>query len=445
MKITGKLVASWMFFATMVALMGWLATSPTRAQAQSGFNAVYQSSSTIPSSSFIDASAYSGADLCAKINAVLTSTLPVYPSAGAVIDARGIGSGTTQSCAASPWAGFGTSNPAPPSHILLPSGTITIAAKWALPQGTHISGEGSTTTTILAKSSFSPMIQMGDVNCTPTSVCFDISVDNLALDGGGNTIDGVDNNNAEELSYVDHVRFIDIEGTGLSIPAGGDNSGPYSNLYFTGGAKAGSATACVRITGVSSSGTRGIHGMTCVTTTADAPQAAVYVDGNNNTIEDLHVEGFQDGVLVGDSAPAAGNVLVNINGGANGSSTVTNVVHISSNTTSGAPNVSNLAVLGAVRYFGTNTIQDDLTSTTLTDVSVGMYVLGEVAAINGEGGVVGYSRFTTSPSVPTWVVSGVSAPPTSLCKTGSLYSNTAGTSGSHNTLYVCEGGNWLGK
>jgi hypothetical protein len=77
-----------------------------------------------------------------------------------------------------------------------------------------------------------------------------------------------------------------------------------------------------------------------------------------------------------------------------------NVVHIYNSSV----NVADLTLMGITRLTGTNTIKDELTSsasTPLTDMNVGMYLVGE--AVPGGGG---YSRFTTSTSAkfPTWVI-----------------------------------------
>jgi hypothetical protein len=88
------------------------------------------------------------------------------------------------------------------------------------------------------------------------------------------------------------------------------------------------------------------------------------------------------------------------------------------------------------------TIQDDLTVTTLSDVYVGMYALGEPLS-------VGYSRFTTSLNFPSWLTG--TTPPGNSCPagaTGSFYSctttsNNCGT-GTTKTLWVCVGQTWVG-
>lgn len=121
-----------------------------------------------------------------------------------------------------------------------------------------------------------------------------------------------------------------------------------------------------------------------------------------------------------------------------------NVVHISNlNATSDLTLTGIRASAAHSDDTAPSSIKGDETTTTLSDATAGMYALGEVDAVNSEGGAVGHSRFTTSPSVPHWGVGAATPPGSSLCKTGSLFSSTSG--GGHTTLYVCEGGNWVGK
>ena len=72
--------------------------------------------------------------------------------------------------------------------------------------------------------------------------------------------------------------------------------------------------------------TRGIHGLTCNTTVtgSNMPLAAVLLDGSNNSIEDVQILGFKNGILVGKNAAAQNDVAPNISG----NSGVTNVIHI---------------------------------------------------------------------------------------------------------------------
>jgi hypothetical protein len=443
MRIAGKLAASWVPLTTLFVLLGLLTMSPIRAQAQLGSNAVCGSSPpsgvTCPSST-IDASAFAGTgggtDVCAKINAVLTSSS--YPASGAVVDARGIAVGSANTCSMNPFASV-TKN----SVVLLPPGVtwLCTTCTWVIPNQSRIVGEGHSQTTIYAGTSgFSgsdsnhAMIEM----CN-TGLCYGVGIADLTVNGNGQMagttpIIGILNQNSQELSFVDHVTISNVTGTGLFLGDSGAgsgnarNSGPYSNLWINSGSSATSATSCIEI----QTRTRGIHGVTCTAEAGTSGSAAgIHLDANSNTLEDIHLEGVVDGILVGDTASASSNVLLNITGGPSGGGTgpIKNVIHISA-----AKPVSDLSILGVYNEGVSNdTIQDDVTSTDLTDTTIGMYALGEALA----GG--GYSRFSTSPNVPAWFVSGSS--PSGTCVNGSLFSNKGGSSGS--TLWVCISGGWI--
>jgi len=170
----------------------------------------------------------------------------------------------------------------------------------------------------------------------------------------------------------------------------------------------------------------------------------VYVDAPSNSLDDFFIQGSaaQDGILIGSQGAAYNNVLFNVSG-----SGLNNVVHI----VKGANTVSDITMMGISQSDGTNSIKDELTATTLTDVNVGMYILGE--PVQAGGGDVGYSRFTTSPNAGsndngavTWLV-GSSPPSGSSCPAGSLYSCTNISNCTIDTLYGCEGegkGGWIG-
>jgi hypothetical protein len=338
------------------------------------------------------------------------------------------------------------------ASTILPSGTITIPGTWILPNNTKLVGvEPSTTasiasgTVILAKSSFTPMIQFGDSPC-PSSICNGISVEGVILDGNGFAIDGIHNTNGQDLSYVDHVAIYNLFGTGLMVDSGAAHSGPYTNITFdTGTASSTAPTACAQIEGVTT-GTHGIHGMTCISnSTTVSGTTAVFLDATGNTIEDVRIVGFETGILVGSKAQAKSNVLRNIIGDTNGSSSVpVYVVQIS--TTKPVTDLALMAISNTVKSpTDVFTILDNLTGTkiqaTSTSTSVGLYVLGEGTTSNGTT-IIGYSRFTTATAVAststnqvaTWVA-GANAPSGSCSVSGSLFSVTG--SGGH--LYLCEG------
>jgi hypothetical protein len=241
---------------------------------------VYDSSGSnvIGTSAFIDAKMYlggtQGQDLCDTINGILRSRFNnSYPSSGAVIDARGI-SGSALTCTVgSPWS-EGSNYAQKPSVILLPPGTISTSIAWVLPNNTKLIGtaKGSGAlgtnnyvleTTILPSASFSgAIVQFGDSHCS-SSGCQGISVEHLTINGGGNTMNGIENDNCGVQCYADHVTMFGVLGTGLEVSGtNATDSGPYSNITFDVGSSTQASTRCAQIIGTS--GTRGIHGLTCV-------------------------------------------------------------------------------------------------------------------------------------------------------------------------------------
>jgi hypothetical protein len=278
MKGDERSTNGWMSLVVGVVLIGWTFASPIRAEAQTGKNAVYDPNQNCcqKSAAFIDASVFAqtGSDLCKILNHILDPRNGILPSVGGVIDARGLPftmpttSMTCTSATPSPWAGI--TSP-PPSTILLPATTasapIVIPSTWTLPSNTHLIGEGdnissSTTisTTIQAGPSFSAStntIEFGSSSVCPSGGCTGISVENLTLDGQGQSINGISNALSQDSSYVNHVRLYQILGTGLSVSGNASNSGPYSNITFDTGANFSAAGPCVNTNGLS--GTRGIH------------------------------------------------------------------------------------------------------------------------------------------------------------------------------------------
>ena len=330
MKRISELALQLMMSATLPACLFCFAAFLPFAAAQSGTagqNAICTSLSSCSgtavfgSSAFIDTMGFvsPGRDFCGVLNVILNTG---YPAAGAVIDARGLPgtTGTSMTCAASPW-GSGTGYVNKPSTILLPAAVITIPGAWILPNGSALIGENSrlpgginigapNATTLLACTtsicttgfSDSTMLQFGDSHC-PTSGCRGISVDGLALNGNGLTINGITNAYAQERSYVDHVTLYQLLGVGLQISAGADNSGPYSNITFDTGTfpPSFSSTACASINGTG--GTRGIHGLSCIGESANG-SVGVYLDSSNNTLDDIRIIGYDDGIRVGSQAVA---------------------------------------------------------------------------------------------------------------------------------------------
>lgn len=137
--------------------------------------------------------------------------------------------------------------------------------------GSNITSAGFTPgTTLVAQNGFSGSAMMSFC----TAACTGIGVENLTLNGGSQTIDGIDNATAQDLTYVDHVGLYRILGNGLSVSGNAKNSGPYTNIAFDmGGASGSSLTHCASIKGLIS--TRGIHQLSCNSHTHDASAAVL--------------------------------------------------------------------------------------------------------------------------------------------------------------------------
>jgi hypothetical protein len=312
------------------------------------------------------------------------------------------------------------------------------------------------------------VIDMGTSGCTG---CSGITIEHLKVDGNGLLVNGIRNYSGDP-SYVSDVNFSNIgmpsgsggSATALIVDANAAGSGPYTNLNLTSGGICGTGGcgACVSI----QAPTRGLHGITCSSVgVGAAAKAAIYVNANNNSVEDVHIEVFTDGIQIGTpsgTTPVSNVVVSNVTG-----ANVVNVVHVCGtkygsascgNTT--APNDVALLHISNGSTAGADAVLDDVTGTVVGVIpaggassTVGMYLLGtSVVDSNGE---VAVPRFTTAPGifgtsgggVPTWAV-GSMAPSGSSCGltgangAGSLYSNTTGKFGSKNTLFICIGGSW---
>lgn len=472
---------------TLVAALCALGLTMNRASAQKGDNAVCGTTGTctslvtgiVASPAFVDASVFcpsggckkGGTDFCSAVNQALL-TLP--SGVGGTVDARGInpaGSPNANTCASSPF----TSITAPTlATILLPSGTITISTNWVLPDRTRIIGEGNNPTngtTISVASGYpdSDMIEMGSSSLCSDGVsgqCVGVSVEYVMIQGQGlSGLNGVVNQYSGPASYLDHVNLHEFTGTSLTIEGNATDSGPYSNLAISPSGVCVADSVCVQLGDVNGNplSTRGLHGLTCTCTTSSGAYG-IGLNSSNNTLEDIHFEGFNDGIRVGSLTSSTGtiqtrgNVLLNLNGGDNNVDSMTNIIHVCSPATSSCGSASNtvsdLTILSAYSQnngsSNPNVIQDDLTSTTIGTSSastVGMYILGDAMGSSG----MDYSRFTTTPSLPTWSAQapgGSGASSSVACSSGSLFSNMGGISGggtghTNYTFYVCKSGFWL--
>jgi hypothetical protein len=464
MWINKRANSSWLLISAVAILLPWMAAGPLQAHGQNcpsglttcqGWNGVYLSSSThSPSIAFVDAQPYvsdsrcagGACNICDAIYFALQDYTSAYPG-GLVIDGRGFAS--PQACVSgssrhpNPWASITGSTPYS-TVVLLPPGVIYIEQTWILPDFTQLIGEGSSLTTSPVPTTIEPcsastcsgqafsttnpdMIDMGSLGSStvcagsPPPDCRAIVIEHLALNGNNQSgVNGIVNLAAQELSRVDDVVLTNMgapsgAGTGIGLYVNGytSNSGPYSNIYYSG---SGICADLDNSTGGGPHDTRGIHGLTCVMSGSETTPA-VYVDSANNTLEDVYISGNsnQDGILIGANSIARNTVLFNVYG-----SGLANVVYISS-----AQNSTDMTIMGVTTTSG-NSIYDELTSTQLSDSNVGMYIVGE--AVGG-----GMSRFTTSFNVPTWLVG--SSSPSGNCATGSFYSETSGS----DTLWGCKG------
>src|SRR5580658_2242236 len=160
---------------------------------------------------------------------MLTPSNGIIPSSGAVIDARGLNStNTSMTCTSSPWAGI--SNPMPPSTILLPAtggGTnlapIVIPSGWVLPANTHLIGVADGDVATSAGYSYSGTTIQACKTAQPgcasafsgtstmlsmcSSACSGVSIENLSLDGQGQSlVNGIANGYATS-GYVKNVSL----------------------------------------------------------------------------------------------------------------------------------------------------------------------------------------------------------------------------------------------
>jgi hypothetical protein len=279
------------------------------------------------------------------------------------------------------------------------------------------------------------MIDMGEESqtgpCVPSGGssgvydCPDIQIEHLALSGNGHGM-GIVNCCAQELSHVSDVSMTSVT-TGLRLSDQfSENSGPYTNLTIA------AVNTCLSI-GPASAGnmminSRGVHGLACSVGSSSNSKGAITLDGPDNELDDITVSSATtspskiDGVLIGSQGPAQGNTVTNIMG----VSGLANVIHISNATNphqqngngncpyptnqASVNNVCDLTILGIAGSSGTNTLLDDLTGTTITDLSLGMYTLGEFVGTNSSS--IGNSRFTTAAAntnTTPWLV-GATAP-----------------------------------
>jgi hypothetical protein len=475
----------------MTSVHAYAQTAPNQ-----GNNAVYNASSPTGSYAYIDAYVLAQGDICETINYIMLNIV-THNAPGVVIDARGFapqGVPPSISCNKNPFDMVTAAMPNTPVTVLLPATMLAIEKTWTIPNNSRIVGEGrGTIVANLTAAALGDMIDMGSSTLCPTSGCTGVVVEHLKLQSNEGD-NGIVNSFSQEGSYVDDVAInlgatsdtqrptitgLVIDGPTSSAP-GAANSGPYSNIHFNASASCNSLT-CIPTAAVKLEvQTRGLHGITCTANSnqSHSPLAAIYLDANSTSIEDVHIEGFYDGIVVGDNADGesvsvVGNTIANVTSSYGGSTSgpVINVIHICAGSvtntacSSNTEPVGDLSIIQVKSVGGTSsnglqvyTVRDDLTHTTLNlsnlPSSVGMYILGEQIGGSNTGQ---YSRFTTSPGpnlhplgnsggVPNWSIGGTGATLgdgiTSCSSPGAIFSNTQGAANNNNTVYVCSGGKW---
>jgi hypothetical protein len=417
---------------------------------------------------YIDVGSYT--DLCTAIYTGLgqltnSSLSPSYRSSG-IIDARGVapGSSGTISCTGN--------NPFPATPvqalanatILLPAGTVAMSNSWYLPPDTRLIGEGPNVTILQASGASGAIIYMGDaaasnsVNISSLPLCGGncngISIEHLGLDGKSvSGLDGIDNYFAQELNNVNDVTLMNIAGTGLKLVGGitvtlsnnstemegANNSGPYTDISFTG------SGTCLSIQGTNN--TRAVNGLHCNGTSANP---AILLDGSNTMLQNVYIDvnyTGTDGIAIGTRATAENDVLLNVS-----APKVADAVDVY--TTFTPADLTLMGISGGT----TNAIYDRVTgsqipATTTSNPSVALYILGEplcssTPCPNTSGSnVLGYSRFNGSGSAPAWF-QGTGLPTSGgacngIVANGSLYSvapKDPGVSGA--TLWACIATKW---
>jgi hypothetical protein len=444
MKMSKTLVVQWFCFGSLV-LCGFV-FAPVRVAAQQGDKAVFGTGSSLAASSdWVDASAFCGQggtnncnttnfDFCAIVSTALGKLLMQLSPAGGVLDARGVlpppaTGNSPENCLSSPFpSSINTQTNPYPITILLPAYTIQLnpingagTGTWTLPNNVRLVGAGFETV-LLGSSTCcsSAMIEMGSPNSCQTPLYTGIAVEHLQLNTQG-SYGGIENECAGLASYVNDVLISGtrtsqqtLGGNGLTIGPGAINSGPYTDVYvvaapFPESCGTGSFN-CVKI----GAQTRGLHGATCLgdSTTGGntgSGSAAIVVNASNNSIQDVHVESFYDGIQIGDTSSSVSNIFVsNIETGTTqGCAGVTNTVHVcgpnfgsnyqcptnyppyGSATDTAMVGVSNDSVI--VQGVTANTIEDDQTGTLIqgcgnttgcNPIASGLYVLGRLDDVN---------------------------------------------------------------
>jgi hypothetical protein len=357
-----------------------------------------------------------------------------------------------------------------------------------MPSKTKIVGQGRATVLYPNQSYSGDVLEMGktlaEMNASSCTTTYSgISIENLKIEqvSTTNAVNGIINDCAQEASYVNNINLFNLGFTGLLVGTGATDSGPYNNVNFTAVNFSGTqtcdgvSTPCPVCANIQAQ-TRGLHGMTCIgnytvshntVSPPSFPTAGIYVNWGFNSLEDIHVESFWDGIRVGDTSAtfagpvAVSNITVADDQNVAVGGPVINAIPICGSKTSSSSEVKcsvntaqsiNDVTLTQINDIqttgtstsGTDTVEDDTTGTYIASDSTGATLIQGLYAL-GESLGGGYSLFAFNPpnslsAVPSWGVGNknLGSGTTSCAVPGAVYSNTAATS-SNQAMFICQG------
>lgn len=259
--------------------------------------------------------------------------------------------------------------------IFVSAGTFVTNATIVIPNKTSIvftggrGDAGAGGTVIQAGALFpagNPVIQFG-----ASSPSFGVQlIGPGTIDCNNNTGIGIQNDNAQEMSYARDIDIANCSGSALDIEgSGAQNSGPFSNLHIIPGSAAVTGTLGVKVYNVPAF--RGISSVTVDNTGyTSKPTTSVQIDASG-FYRGIHTEASTNGIVIG-SQIATNSVHVENFWAA---STITTGVVISNAFSTQDILLTNLNLNGA-----TNLVSDQISSKTLTDGSLALYLLGNGAA-----------------------------------------------------------------
>ncbi len=254
-------------------------------------------------------------------------------------------------------------------QVFLHSGTYLVSQTLVIPDKVQIIGVGrgdpNTLNTVIKASPTFPMgatvVQMGSGN----NANFNVQISNLTIDGYARAGACLADMNAEELSWGRSLMLTNCAQGLLISGNNAQNSGPFQDLEIYPFSMTSGAATCVTV--VVSPGFRGVNDVTCNgVNNFSQPSVGISLDGGGS-YSNFHVEHFATGISLGNSAAAAGMVV----SGAEFGPSVGTGIHITNNSSN-----QNITLLGTYGYNIGSLIQDDTMNVTVTDASIGFYMIG---------------------------------------------------------------------